>query len=101
MADISFTHAVLFFTVVAFNIVSLFLALKAKKMITGYRAEFVKMVIGSFLIFSAAILFHALREFALDIPGLVLIEHSFVLLSLLSLLCTGISGMRNRSEWGL
>jgi len=101
MAYVSFAHTLLFMIMFAMNTLFLFLAFKAKRMITGYRAEFLNAVIYSFLIFSVAIIFHFLREVVLDIPDLVLLEHSFILLSLACLLCTGLLAMRNRSEWGI
>jgi lipopolysaccharide export LptBFGC system permease protein LptF len=101
MEPMSVMHKSLLFMMLTFNILALFFAFRAKRMTAGYRAEFLNTVIGAFLIFSVATGFHFLREFALDMPDLVLLEHSLILLSIVCLLLTGLLAMRNRLEWGI
>ena len=101
MADIAFAHKVMFFIMATFNTLALVYAFKAKRMITGYRAKFLTAFIGSFLVFSVALILHFYREFVLAAPIIIRLEHSFVLLSFVFLLFTGLWAMRNRQEWGI
>jgi len=101
MAHVSIEHTLMFMLMFILTTAGLFLSLKAKKMVTGYRAEFLSSTILSFFVFSAAITFHLLREHILHIEDFVLLEHSFILLSFICILCTGIRAMRHKEEWGI
>lgn len=101
MLDISFANKVMFFVMFALNLLALNFAFKAKRMILGYRAEFLKAVIYSFLVFSAGISVHFLTDQSFYINNIAIVEHTIILLSFILLLNTGRDALTNREEWGI
>lgn len=101
MAHISLEHEILFILMGILTLLSLSLTLKAKRMLVGHQKDVLNAVSYSFLIFFVALIFHFLSEDILHDKNLVILEHSFIFLSLLCLLIIGIVSMKNRQEWGI
>ena len=101
MSHISLEHEILFLLMGVLTMLSLSLTLKAKRMLVGHQKDVLNAVSYSFLIFFVALIFHFLSEDVLSDKNLIILEHSFMFLSLLCLLLIGVVSMRHRQEWGI